>query len=128
MRVLDRSFFKKTVPLSAATVFEPKNISRVRSQLVQSKDIMALPRVTPVRAPQNPVTGEEEIGKKCLMLREGIKADDMTTWSPIIRQLVDEKTVEVQPYNLPLDYDYWSYREYFSRIFLDFWCFCDEDS
>src|SRR5690348_4701061 len=42
MRVLDRSFFQKTVSLSAATVFDQKNLSSTRGTLQKSGDILAI--------------------------------------------------------------------------------------
>lgn len=83
MRVLDRSFFRKTIPLSAATVFENSNISRVRSELAKSHDLLTLPRLNIIRpAPASAPAGQPAEGKKssdstrkCLILREGIKHD-----------------------------------------------------
>jgi hypothetical protein len=91
MRVLDRSFFRKTIPLSAATVFENSNISRVRNALGKSHDLLALPRLNVIRPVPTTTAaqtvegeGEGETGKKrklsgeerkCLLLREGIKYD-----------------------------------------------------
>lgn len=34
---------------------------------------------------------------------------DQTTWSPTISELVSNGTVSLGPYDLKLDYDYWSY-------------------
>lgn len=34
---------------------------------------------------------------------------DATTWSPTINELVEKGTVGLGPYDLELDYDYWSY-------------------
>lgn len=34
---------------------------------------------------------------------------DKSTWSPTIQELIAAKTVEINPYNLELDYTYWSY-------------------
>lgn len=34
---------------------------------------------------------------------------DKTTWSPTINELVEKGTVSVGPFDLILDYDYWSY-------------------
>lgn len=86
MRVLDRSFFKKTVPISAATVLETKNISDVRKRLSASNDILDLPRYSVCTIP-NPgpliigngqsldLSSTEAKKKKCLLLRESIKHD-----------------------------------------------------
>ncbi|KKA25536.1 tRNA (guanine(37)-N1)-methyltransferase [Rasamsonia emersonii CBS 393.64] len=124
MRVLDRSFFRKTIPLSAATVFENSNISRVRSELAKSHDLLTLPRLNIIRpAPASAPAGQPAEGKKssdstrkCLILREGIKHDDATTWSPTINELVEKGTVGLGPYDLELDYDYWSYYDIISSV------------
>jgi tRNA (guanine37-N1)-methyltransferase len=143
MCVLDRSFFRKTCPLSAATVFDNSNISRVRGALSQSDDILSLPRLNPIQiAPLqgpleelNPLSQTKDESKtrissprKCLLLRDGIKHNgsstffpelpgcdidgslaDTKTWSPTINALVEEGTVGLGPYDLVLNYDYWTY-------------------
>jgi hypothetical protein len=43
-----------------------------------------------------------------LMLILGSITDKMT-WSPTINALVEKGTVDVMPYDLVLDYEYWSY-------------------
>jgi tRNA (guanine37-N1)-methyltransferase len=87
MRVLDRSFFKKSVPVSAATVLENKNIMSVRKTLTASKDVLGLPRYDVCQVPMadTVVVGKEgqtlEMNKldlrkkKCLVLRSDIKYD-----------------------------------------------------
>ena len=67
MQVLDRCFFKKTVPLSALSVFEDKNLSKVRSVLQRNGDILQ----TILR----PIRPDETIpGRKCILMRPGIVA------------------------------------------------------
>ena len=34
---------------------------------------------------------------------------DTSTWSPKLSELVKSSQVEITPYNLELDYDYWNY-------------------
>lgn len=72
MRVLDRSFFKKTIPLSAATIFKPSDISSVRKQLEMSKDMLGLPRMSNIQEIQ-----KDDITRKCMLLSERIKHDGM---------------------------------------------------
>ncbi|KAM5434807.1 tRNA(m(1)G37)methyltransferase [Microsporum canis] len=115
MRILDRSFFKKTIPLTAATVFEPKNLGRIKDELVKSKDILNAPRLAAIRYVQNPTT-EEDKSKKCILLQEKVKANDAATWSPTIQQLVEAKSMELNPYDLHLDYDYWLYHDILASI------------
>ncbi|KAK2882541.1 hypothetical protein FQN49_000268 [Arthroderma sp. PD_2] len=115
MRVLDRSFFKRTIPISAATVFETRNIGRIKEELTKSKDIMNAPRLLEVRPLQNPVT-EEDKKKKCILLKEQIQANDTTTWSPTIQKLVEAKSMELKPYDLHLDYDYWLHYDIIASV------------
>jgi len=130
MCVLDRSFFRKTCPLSAATVFDNSNISRVRGALSQSRDILSLPRLNPIQTapPQGSLeelnasqTKDESKARissprKCLLLREDIKHNDTKTWSPTINALVEEGTVGLGPYDLILNYDYWTYSDIIGSI------------
>jgi tRNA (guanine37-N1)-methyltransferase len=65
--VLDRSFFQKTIPTSAARIFNPKDISRCRKELTASKDTLPSNRIDPIRA--DPGLGRATKGGKCLLLR-----------------------------------------------------------
>ena len=77
MRILDRSFFKKTVPLAAARIFNNQHISQCRQELQNSKDMLKLERgATSIRADPSPERGS--VGKKCVLLREEIKAEGVT--------------------------------------------------
>ena len=71
MRVLDRSFFKQTVQLSAARVHDIKNLSRIRNELDKSKDLLTLRMLTPVRL--DPTDTSKE--RRCILLRSGIKVN-----------------------------------------------------
>ena len=68
MRVLDRSFFRKTIPLTAARVLNNKQISRCRNEL--SHDLLHLERLTNVRH-----DGDDPKGRKSLVLRPDIRLD-----------------------------------------------------
>ncbi|KAI5290224.1 tRNA(m(1)G37)methyltransferase [Ascosphaera acerosa] len=134
MRTLDRSFFRKTVPMAAATVFDKRQIAPVKKALMKTDELCTAPRIIPVRpAPASGRTPEEGViwdlrrekmggelrtdsDAKCLLLDEKVKANDKATWSPILQELVDKSTVQVQPYNLLLDYDYWTYDDIISAI------------
>ena len=70
MRVLDRSFFKKTVPVSAARILDNKTISKCRSELQRSKDTLSLERYTVIRP--DPLEPDVKLGKKCILLRPQI--------------------------------------------------------
>lgn len=66
MRELDRSFFRKIVPISAATVFDNRNISQVRQQLSKSHDILAF------RSLKIVVNDLNEHNSKCILLKPDI--------------------------------------------------------
>ena len=65
---MDRSFFRKTIPLSAATIFERRDIERVRADLVRSGDILSLDAVK--------ITRDDETvpGRKCMLLKPKVDA------------------------------------------------------
>ncbi|KAI9374756.1 guanine methyltransferase Trm5 [Aspergillus egyptiacus] len=111
MRVLDRSFFQKTIPISAATVFKPSDISNVRNQLVKSKDTLTLARLNNIREIK-----KDDVVRKAILLREEIKHDDTATWPPKVNELVDNGIVEIGPYDLHLDYDYWTHADIMEAI------------
>lgn len=48
---------------------------------------------------------------------------DKTTWSPTINALVEKGTVDVMPYDLELDYDYWPYGTRFETYDTCTWLF-----
>src|SRR2546421_4410927 len=102
MHVLDRSFFKKTIPLSAATVFENRDLQRVRKELSRSGDILSIDAIK--------ITRDDETapGKKCMLLNPAVDAKgtvlksrcflhlltesvDPSTWSTAITKLVEER-------------------------------------
>lgn len=70
MRTLDRSFFRKTIPLSAARVFKASDISNVRKALAKS-DLLVLPRVNSVRE----VKEQDGSVLKALLLKGEINVD-----------------------------------------------------
>ncbi|PYH40281.1 uncharacterized protein BP01DRAFT_396000 [Aspergillus saccharolyticus JOP 1030-1] len=111
MRVLDRSFFKRTVPLSAATIFKTSDIATVRQALHKKRDLLALPRMATLRDVQ-----QDDVVRKCLLLREEIKHDDTATWSPTVSELVEKGMVSVGPYDLTIEYDYWTYADIMASI------------
>ncbi|KAJ5930045.1 tRNA (guanine) methyltransferase Trm5 [Penicillium verhagenii] len=111
MRTLDRSFFRKTIPISAAKFFKNSEISKVRQELHKARDLLAGPRINVVRDLK-----EQDGVKKALLLRADLKADDKTTWGPTVTALVEKGNVDVTPYDLVLDYDYWSYFEIINAI------------
>lgn len=140
MRVLDRSFFQKTVPLKAARIFDNENISNIRSQLRRSKDAIQQHRLGDVYSDPDP--DHAKMGRKCILLRPEIKEEHhemngttstvsdslnshrkespsgWTPWphSPVLSELVQQGLVSIVPYKLILDYNYWTYHDIISAI------------
>lgn len=67
MKVLDRSFFQKTLNASAARIFKPQDIARCRKELQFSKDTLPNNRIQPIRADPDPERAQQ--GSKCLLLK-----------------------------------------------------------
>ena len=84
MRVLDRSFFRKSVPLAAARVLDNKHISRCRANL--GHDLLRLDRMASVRP--DPEESDLKKGRKSLLLRPDIRPNgiDFSVLLHIIRR------------------------------------------
>ncbi|KAJ5336863.1 uncharacterized protein N7506_004885 [Penicillium brevicompactum] len=115
MRTLDRSFFRTTIPLSAARIFKPSDISNVRKELAKS-DLLVLPRVSSVRE----VREQDGSAWKALLLKETFKIDGKSWMAPDdgIHEsgLVEKGTVSLEPYDLTLDYGHWTYAEIIASV------------
>ena len=73
MHILDRSFFKKTIPISAATIFENQNLESVRKELARSGDVLSIDAIKIIR------DDETAPGKKCMLLKPAVDATGMLT-------------------------------------------------
>lgn len=63
MRQLDRAFFRKTIPLSAAAIYDNRNISMIRQQLSRSHDVLS-------RGLCKAVVDDPSVkNRKCIVLR-----------------------------------------------------------
>jgi tRNA (guanine37-N1)-methyltransferase len=126
MRTLDRSLFRRTVDLKAARVFENTNISKVRTALERSKDALSRERL--MRIHPDPDPERASAGTKCILLRPELKSVEAdgasssnvvsTPWphSATVKELVDQNLISVIPFQLELDYDYWTYHDIMSAI------------
>lgn len=141
MRTLDRNVFQKTVPLKAARVFENQNISKVRTQLERSKDALHQERLGSVFP--DPDSERAKAGKKCVLLRPEIRQhvsqlpgtaqitangdgrthvnghnDHLISWphSAVVSELVNQDIITIIPYDLHLDYSYWTYHDIITAI------------
>ncbi|TDZ74450.1 tRNA (guanine(37)-N1)-methyltransferase [Colletotrichum trifolii] len=107
---LDRSLFSKKVQLAAATVKDNRNISKYRKQLEKAKELLSLERQDPCQP------DPAQRGLKCLLLRPGVKHDAPATWGPVFQEVIKSGELDVVPYELQLDYDYWSYLDVMASI------------
>ncbi|KAI1779947.1 Met-10+ like-protein-domain-containing protein [Hypoxylon cercidicola] len=107
--VLDRSLFRKTVNLAAAAVADRKNISAWRQKLQRDNALLAVERIPGVVPHPDQALASQ--GIKCLLLTPKIKAGVPETWTSILQEGVTSKEVGIVPYDLFLDYDYWSYED-----------------
>lgn len=76
MRVLDRSFFHKRIPLSAARILNPRDITKCRQDLSKSKDVLLLERYNNIRPDPSDQTG---VGK-CILLRQKVDEHGVCTF------------------------------------------------
>lgn len=102
MKVLERSFFQKTIPTSALTVFDPRNLSAARNKVTASNDVLQSTTIKPI------IEDETSPGTKCILLKPHVKASDPMTWSEKWSDLVENGTAKVRPFDLKLTYDDWS--------------------
>ena len=73
---LNRALFTKQVSIAAAAVNENSLISRYRGDLAKSRELLDAERVSPV-AP-HPDGDLAKLGRKCLLLNLGVKAEGWT--------------------------------------------------
>ncbi|KAF1808636.1 hypothetical protein P152DRAFT_462361 [Eremomyces bilateralis CBS 781.70] len=114
MRVLDRSFFNRRIPLSAARIFNSQNISAVRNTLTKSGDGLFLPRITTIRKDPDPSLAAS--GRKCYLLRPSLKHNDQGSWGPTVSEMVSQQNIGVIPYELEIGYNDWTYQEIMEAI------------
>ncbi|KAM0714846.1 hypothetical protein Q7P37_009310 [Cladosporium fusiforme] len=118
MKTLDRNLFKKIVPVKAARIFDNKNISRVRGDLERSKEALNQDRLGSVYPDPDP--DRAKTGKKCVLLgpeiSKSIAADGAPANSTVLNELTKQELVSIIPYDLTLDYSYWTYHDIMSSI------------
>lgn len=71
--LLDRSLFSKTFPIAAARIFNNTTISKFRTSLTQSQEILVLERFANVRS--DPDISLASKGGKCILLDPKVKSE-----------------------------------------------------
>lgn len=69
-KVLDKSFFRKLIPLAAAAVSDVRQITAIRKELERSGDLLRISQIKSLR--DDDIVAESG---KCFLLRQGIDAD-----------------------------------------------------
>lgn len=112
--VLNKAAFSKVINLAAALILDNKNISRIRQSLTKTSEILPLERLSVIQpAPDASLAAK---GRKCLLLKPAISPKQPETWGPMISQLVEQGEVSLVPYDLKLDYDYWTSRDVLTSL------------
>ncbi|KAH8878859.1 hypothetical protein GQ53DRAFT_789663 [Thozetella sp. PMI_491] len=112
--VLNRALFTRTFDLAAATLSDNKKTLHYKSMLQNNKELLKADRLICVVAhPDKELAG---LGKKCLLLRRDVKAEDPQTWGPALKDGVEKNELGVIPYKLELGYDYWPYYDIMKSI------------
>lgn len=112
--VLNKAAFTKTLNLAAASVRDNKNITRIRQTLSKTANILPLERLS-VIVP-DPDASLAAKGRKVLLLKPSICPAKPETWGPVISELVSRDEVGIVPYEVRLDYNYWTYRDVLSAL------------
>ncbi|KAK5316244.1 tRNA(m(1)G37)methyltransferase [Exophiala xenobiotica] len=110
MKVLDRSFFKRKVDTSALTIFNPKDIQKVKAKVTSSRDLLSATTIKPV------IDDETTPGARCILLKPHINASDRSTWKDEWSDIINDGTAKVRPYELTLTYDDWTMSDILDAI------------
>lgn len=79
-KTLDRSLFSNTLQAAAASIKEPRLISKYRKELEKTQEVLFLERFSPIIPDPDPALASK--GNKCLVLAPQVKAagELFTTW------------------------------------------------
>ncbi|KAK4659660.1 tRNA(m(1)G37)methyltransferase [Podospora pseudocomata] len=106
---LNRALFTKKVDLAAAAIQSPKVIAHYRKALQTSQEMLKVDRISPIVSHPDKELGAQ--GRKCILLNPSVKAEEPTTWGPVIQEGIQKEELTVIPYELTLEYDYWTARD-----------------
>ncbi|KAI1128398.1 Met-10+ like-protein-domain-containing protein [Nemania abortiva] len=107
--VLDRALFSKTINLAAVSVADKKKIAQWRQSLQKEKTLLTAERVSCVVAHPDQTLASQ--GTRCLLLDPRVRPKAPDTWTPLLRDGIEKQELGIVPYDLALDYDYWSYED-----------------
>lgn len=111
---LNKALFTKKVNLAAVSVKEATKISVYRKALEKSGDSLSLGRFAVIQSDPDQELAKK--GRKCILLRPGIEAAVPETWGTTVSEGVKQDDLAVVPYEVTLDFDYWSANDILSSI------------
>ncbi|KAF4122629.1 tRNA (guanine37-N1)-methyltransferase [Geosmithia morbida] len=106
-QTLDRTLFSRTLPATAAVVRDNKLLSRYRKDFEGTRELLNIDKMRPIVAHPDPALARQ--GSKCLVLDPAIKSSVPETWSSKLKEALDAGELSLIPYNVDIDYTYWSY-------------------
>ena len=71
-KILDRSVFHRSLPTAAASINDPRLISKYRKSLEKTKELLLLPAFDTVQIDPDPLKAKK--GGKCILLQPKIQA------------------------------------------------------
>ncbi|KAG0641338.1 Met-10+ like-protein-domain-containing protein [Tuber brumale] len=110
MRTLDRAFFRKVVPVTAARVLDSALVLTIKEKIL--KDLIPFERFNQ----RYDFNSKLDIETPLLILRPQVKYGDLSTVSDPTREYVNSKILELVPYDLKLEYGDWGYEEIMKAV------------
>ncbi|RPA99998.1 hypothetical protein L873DRAFT_1737323 [Choiromyces venosus 120613-1] len=110
MRTLDRAFFKKTIPVTAARIFDATQVHTIKEKIL--KDLIPFERFNQ----RYDFNSKLDIETPLLILRPEVQYDDLSTVSKPTQECVRSKILELVPYDLKLEYGDWTYEEIMKAV------------
>lgn len=121
-QTLNKALFTVTVEIAAARIQDNRHISKLQKALSGTKELFRIDRLASVvddpETASTSTAASTETGvkakvqrSKCLLLNPTVSPSKPESWSDVLRQAVEQKEVGVIPYQLTLDYDYWTARD-----------------
>ncbi|KAI1203000.1 Met-10+ like-protein-domain-containing protein [Nemania serpens] len=107
--VLDRALFAKTVSLAAVAIADKKKIAQWRQTLRKEESLLSAERLSCVVAHPDQTLASQ--GTRCLLLDPKVRPQAPETWTPLVRDGIEKQELGIVPYDLSLDYAYWTYDE-----------------
>ena len=110
MKVLDRSFFHREVQTAALMVSQPQHISNIRNKISSSNELLSTTTIRPI------IDDPIQTGNKIIRLLPQVNATERSTWSSTLMEIVESGAASIQPYELKLTYEDWSFGDILDAV------------